>query len=69
VCETWSLTLSEEQRLRVFESRELKRIFGPRGDEVTWEWTKLHSEDLNDLNCSRNIVSMKKPLTMRLLGM
>jgi hypothetical protein len=38
VCETWSLTLSEEHRLRVFENRVLRRIFGPRRDEVTGEW-------------------------------
>jgi hypothetical protein len=42
-CETWSLTLREEHRLRVFENRVLKRIFEPRRDEVTGEWRKLHS--------------------------
>ena len=48
-CETWSLTLREERRLRVFEYRVLKRIFEPRRDEVTGEWRKLHNEELSDL--------------------
>ena len=48
-CETWSLTLREERRLRVFENRVLRRIFGRRRDEVTEEWRKLHNEELNDL--------------------
>jgi len=46
-CETWSLTLSEERRLRVFENRVLRRIFWPKSDEVTGEWRKLHHEELN----------------------
>ena len=46
VCETWSLTLGEERRLRVFVGRVLRRIFGPRRDEVTVEWRKLHKEEL-----------------------
>jgi hypothetical protein len=49
-------TLREESRLRVFENRVLRRIFGPRRDEVTGEWKKLHNEELNDLYCSPNIV-------------
>jgi len=48
-CETWSLTLREERGLRVFENRVLRRIFGPKRDEVTGEWRKLHTEELNDL--------------------
>ena len=48
-CETRSLTLREERRLRVFENRVLRRKFGPEGDEVTGEWLKLHNEELNDL--------------------
>jgi hypothetical protein len=48
-CETWSLTLKEERRLRVFENRVLRRIFGPNMDEVTGEWKKLHNEELHDL--------------------
>jgi len=46
-CETWSLILREERRLRVFENRVLKRIFGPNIDEVRGEWRKLHNEELN----------------------
>ena len=48
-CETWSLTLWEERKLRVFENMVLRRIFGPRRDEVTGEWRRLHKEELNDL--------------------
>ena len=48
-CETWSLTLREERRLRVFENRVLRRVFGPKRDEVTGEWRKLHNEELRDL--------------------
>jgi len=47
--ETWSLTLKEERRLRVFENRVLRRIFGLNRDEVTGEWRKLYNEELNDL--------------------
>ena len=48
-CETWSLTLREERRLRVFENRMLRRIFVPKRDEVTGEWRKLYNEELNYL--------------------
>jgi hypothetical protein len=48
-CETWSLTLRKEHRLRVFENRVLRRIFGPKQDEVTEEWRKLHNEELHIL--------------------
>jgi hypothetical protein len=48
-CETLSLTLREERRLRVFENRVLRSIFGPKRDETTGEWGKLHNEELNDL--------------------
>jgi hypothetical protein len=47
-CGTWSLTLREEHRLKVFENRVLRRIFGPKRDEVTGEWRKLHNEELHD---------------------
>jgi hypothetical protein len=57
-CETWSFTLREERRVRVFEHRVLKRIFGPKREEVTWEWRKLCNEDPNDLYYSPNIVHM-----------
>ena len=48
-CETWALTLREKRRLRVFENRVLRRIFGHKRDEVIWEWRKLHNEELNEL--------------------
>jgi len=48
-CETWSLTLREGRRLRVFENRVLGGVFGPKRDEVTGEWRKLHNEELSDL--------------------
>ena len=48
-CKTWSLTLREERRLRVFENRVLRSVFGPKREEVTGEWRKLHNEELNDL--------------------
>jgi hypothetical protein len=48
-CETWSLTLTEERRLRAYESRVLRRIFEPRRDEVTGKWSTLRNEELNDL--------------------
>jgi len=52
--ETWSLTLREERRLRAFENRVLRRIFGPKRNEVTGEWRKLHNEQLNDLHSPPN---------------
>jgi hypothetical protein len=55
-CETRSLTLREGCRLRVFENRVLRRLFGPKRDEVTGEWRRLHNEELTDLYCSPNIV-------------
>ena len=55
-CETWSLTLREERRLRMFENRVLRKVFGPKRDEVTGEWRKLHNEKLNDLYSLPNIV-------------
>jgi len=58
-CETLLLTLREEHRLRVFENRVLRRIFGPKRDEVAGEWERLHNEELNDLYCSPNIRVIK----------
>jgi hypothetical protein len=64
-CETWSLTLREERRLRVFENRLLRRIFGNKRDEVTGEWRKLHNEELNDLYPLPNIVRVVKSSRIR----
>jgi hypothetical protein len=64
-CETWSLTLTEEHRLRVFENRVLRRIFGPRRDEVTGDWRKLHNEEVHNLYSSPNIIRMIKSRRMR----
>jgi hypothetical protein len=64
-CETWSLTLREEHRLREFENRVLRRIFGPKRDEVTGDWRKLHNEELHNLYSSSNIIRMIKSRRMR----
>jgi len=63
-CETWSLTLREERRLRVFENRVLGRVFGPKRDEVTGEWSKLHNEELSDVYSIPNIVRVVKTRRM-----
>ena len=67
-CETWSLTLREERRLRVFENRVLRRVFEPKRDEVTGEWRKLHNEELNDQYSLPNIVRVVKSRRMRWAG-
>jgi len=59
-CEIWSLPLREEHRQRVLENRVLRRIFGPKSDEVTGKWRKLHNEKLNDLYSSYNTVRVIK---------
>jgi hypothetical protein len=67
-CNAWSLTLREEHRLRVFENRVLRRIFGPKRDEVAGGWRRLHNEELHNLCPSRNIVKAIKSKRMRWVG-
>jgi hypothetical protein len=67
-CETWSLTLREEHSLRVFENRVLRRIFGPKRDEVRGCWGKLHNEKLHDLYSSPSIIRMIKSRRTRWVG-
>jgi len=67
-CETWSLTLRKERRLRVFENRVLREIFGPKRDEVKGEWRKVHNEELNDLYSLPNIVRVINSRKMRWAG-
>jgi hypothetical protein len=66
-CETWLLALREECRLRVFECRVLRRIFGPKRGMVTGEW-RLHNKELNDLYCSPNIIQVIKSRRMKWAG-
>jgi hypothetical protein len=67
-CETWSLTLREENGLRVFENRVLRRIFGPKRDEVTGGWRKLHNEELHGLYSSPIIIRVIKARGVRWAG-
>jgi hypothetical protein len=67
-CETWSLALREEHRLRVFENRVLRRIFGPKRDKVTEEWRKLHNGELHNLYLSPDTVRQIKLRRMRWAG-
>jgi hypothetical protein len=64
-CDTWSLALSEERELRVFENRVLGRIFGSERDEMTGGWRKLHNEELHNLYSSQNIIRIIKSRRMR----
>jgi hypothetical protein len=64
-CETWSLTLREEHKLRVFENRVVKRTFGRKSDEVSGDWRKLHNEELHNLYSSLNIIRMITSRSMR----
>jgi hypothetical protein len=67
-CETWSFTLRDEHRLRVFENRVLRRIFGPKRDEVTGEWRKLHNEKFHNLYSSPDIIWQVKSRRKRWAG-
>jgi hypothetical protein len=67
-CGTWPLTLREEHRLRVFENRVLRRISGPKRDEVTGEWRKMHSEEFHNLYSSPDIIRQIKSRIIRLAG-
>jgi hypothetical protein len=67
-CETWSLTLREDHRHRVFENRVLWRIFGPKRDEVMGEWRNMHNEELRDLYSSPSIIRIIKSRWMRWAG-
>jgi hypothetical protein len=67
-CETWSLTLREEHRLRAFGNRVLRTIFGPKRDEVTGDWRKLHNEELHNFYSSPNIIKTIKSRRMRWSG-
>jgi len=64
-CEAWSLTLREGYKLRVFDNRVLRRVFGPKRDDVTGEWKKLHNEELSYLYSLQNIVQVVKSRRMR----
>ena len=67
-CETWSLTLREEHRLRVFVNRVPRNIFGPEWHEVTGQWRKLHIEEFKNLYSSPNIIQVIKSRRMRRAG-
>jgi hypothetical protein len=67
-CETWSLTVREEHKLRVFENRVMRRIFGPKRDRVTGGWRKLHNEELHNLYSLPSIIRIIKSRRMRLVG-
>jgi hypothetical protein len=67
-CETWSLTVREERKLRVFENRVLRRIFGPKRDGVTGGWRKLHNEELNNLYFLPSIIRIIRLRRMRWAG-
>jgi hypothetical protein len=67
-CETWSVTLREQHRLRVFENRVLRKIFGPKRDDVTGEWRKLHNEELHNLHSLSNIIMQFKSRLIRSAG-
>jgi hypothetical protein len=67
-CKTWSVTLREKHELRVFDNKVLRRIFGPKRDEVTDEWRKLHNKELHDFYSSPSIIRITKSRRMRWAG-
>jgi hypothetical protein len=67
-CETWSLTLKEEQRLRMLENMVLRRIFGPKGKEVEGSWRRLHNEEFHNLYASSNVTRVTESRRMRWAG-
>jgi hypothetical protein len=67
-CETWFLKLREEHRFRMFENRVFRRMFGPKRDEVTGNWRKLHNEELHNLYSTPNIIRMIKSRRMKWAG-
>jgi hypothetical protein len=67
-CETWSLTVREEHKLRVFQNRVLRRIFGPKRDGVTGGWRKLCNEEVHNLYSSPSIIGIIKSRRMRWVG-
>jgi hypothetical protein len=68
LCKTWSLALREEHTLRVFENRMLRRIFGPKREEVAGGWRRLRNEELHNLYVSPNIIKVIKSRRMRWVG-
>ena len=67
-CETWSLTLREDHRLRVFENKVLRKVFGAKRDEITGEWRKLHNAELHALYSSPGIIRNFKSRRLRWAG-
>jgi hypothetical protein len=67
-CETWSLTVREEHKLRIFENKVLRTIFGPKRDGVTGGWRKLHNEELHNLYSSPRVIRIIKLRRMRWAG-
>jgi hypothetical protein len=67
-CEIWPLTAREEQKVRVFENRKFRRIFGPKRDQVTGEWRKLHNEKVHNLYSSPNIIRIIKSRRIKRMG-
>jgi hypothetical protein len=68
VHETWTLSLREEHRLKVFENKVLRRIFGPKRDEIIGSWRQLYNEELHNLYDSSDIIRINKSTKMRLVG-